>query len=414
MKKALFIPVGIGLAHTGRLVMIARELQKKEFEVVFGAGGDASSILSKEKFRCHLLPEFERSVYEKKLRKHNPFIYSRALIEKFVKAELSLYEKEKPDVIIYDSRLTAKISAAIARIPCIAVDNVDTTPYYDISKIRFPLQTPLANVLPKRVISLLCSKYPHKFMRRVAPVVISSVLLMEKIRLSPALIRLGFRLSRNPYQFFLGDLTLLCDIPEFRPIKKLPKNVKMVGPISWDGGDKLPDWAKEITDRKNIIYVTAAGTGDKNIFLKTLEYLAATDFTIVATCGNTLKQDQVKNTYPRLYMTDYLPANFIMPKAKLVIFPGGNSTAYQALSFAVPQIVLPYHIDQEDNANHLERLKCGITINPHNKFSKKELLSAVGRIIVDREYRDNAKRLKDILSKYSGAKKAAEEIANFI
>jgi len=414
MAKALFLPVGIGLAHTGRLVMIARELEKKGFEVVFGAGTDALDILKREKFHYHLLPEFERSVYEEKLKRHNPFIYSRRLIEKFVKAELALYKKEKPNVIVYDWRLSVKVSATITGIPVVSVTNVDASPYYDISRIRFPLQTPLANVLPARVISLLCSKYPHKFMRRVAPVVISSIFLMEIIRLSPALIRLGFRLSRDPYQFFLGDLTLLCDIPEFRPVKKLPKNVKMIGPISWDGGNKLPAWAKKISNLKNIIYVTAAGTGDKNTFFKTLVYLKNTDYTIVATTGNTLKPSEVKISYPSLYVTDYLPGDFIMPKAKLVIFPGGNSTAYQALTYGVPQICIPFHIDQEDNANNLERLKCGITINPFTNFSNAMLLSAIGRILVEKEYKNNAERLKNVLANYSGAKKAAEEIVNFI
>jgi len=414
MKRVLFLPLGIGLAHIGRSIMIARELQKKGMEVVFGVGCEVIDILRKETFPYFRLVEFKRADYDEKIKQNNPHVYTRSLFEKFVLAELKLYSRIKPDLVIYDTRLSVKVSAQIAKIPCISIANADTTRFYDFSKVRFPAQTALVKFLPARIVSLVNRKYTQKFLKSIGPQIMQAVLITTIIPLSPTLIKLGYRLTKDPYQFFLGDLTLLVDIPEFRPVKNLPENIKMVGPVFWDGGGrKLPKWYKEVEKKENIIYVTAGGTGDKGVFLKILEYLKDTNFTIVATTGNTLKPTDVTNYYPNLFVTDYLPGDWIMSRAKLIIFPGGNSTVYQSLNYGVPQICTPLHIDQEDNANQLERLETGILINPYSNLKKNILLDTVERIITDKKYRTNARKFKKILVSYNGAKKAAEEAVKF-
>ena len=414
MAKVLYLPVGIGLAHTGRSIMIARELRKRGVDVVFGAGGDAAVLLNREHLSFFPLPEFKRAVYEKKVKNNNFFIYSRKTIENFVRAELELYDKVKPDLIVFDTRITAKISSQIAKIPVISVNNVDVTRYYDYSKTKFPATTSLEKFLPPKILALLDKKYGQKLLRFIGPKVMQAVFLVMIIRYSRPLLQLGYKFSRDPYQIFTGDLTILADIPQYRPVTGLPENFKLVGPIFWDGGEKLPRWHKEIEGKKDVIYVTAGGTGDKEIFMKILEYLKGTNFTVVATTGNTLKPSVVKLSSPNIFVTDILPGGWIMKRAKLVIFPGGNLTAYQALSFGVPQICTPFHFDQEDNTNQLVRLGTGIMINPRFNLSKDAFLNAVGRIMVDETYKTNARGMQKILADYHGAETAAEEIAKYL
>lgn len=414
MTKALFLPVGIGLAHVGRSIMVARQLQEKGVNVVFGAGTDAIPILKKENLLYRSLLEFEREVYEEKIKKNNPFVYTRRLVERFVLAELKLYKQEKPDVIVYDTRLTAKISAKITGIPSVSITNVDATPFYDFSQIKIPHKTLFARFLPHKAISLLHGKYSQRLLRKIGPNLVKTLFLGEMVRLSLPVIKLGFRPSFDPYQLFLGDLTLIADVPEFRPMKELPKSVKIVGPIFWDGGGELPPWYQQIEGRGNIIYVTAAGTGDKRTFLKILSYLKDSGFTIVATTGNTLGPSEVTVCYPQLFIAAFLPGNWIMSKAKLVIFPGGNATVYQALYHGVPQICTPFHLDHEDNANQLERLKTGVIVDPYHNFTKEVLLGAVEKVLSNRQYFLNATKMKNILKNYDGKKKAAEEIIKFL
>ena len=73
----------------------------------------------------------------------------------------------------------------------------------------------------------------------------------------------------------------------------------------------------------------------------------------------------------------------------------------------------PFHVNQEDNANQLVRLKTGIMVNPFKNFTRETLLTAVGRVIVDRTYSENAKRMKSILKRYDGIHSASTEIIRF-
>lgn len=412
--KALFFPAGIGLAHTGRLVMVARELQKKGIAVIFGAGEDALNLLEKEKLPYRLLPEFKREMYERTIKNNNWNIYTTSIIERFVKAEIDLINKVKPDLIVSDLRITAKISSKIAKIPLISVANVNATRYYDFSRIKIPYKSYLGNLLPVKVVELLDKERGQKILKRLAPNVVRAIFLKLYLKFNLVMAKHHLKPLIDPYDLAMGDLTILADIPEFRPFKDLPENVKIVGPIFWDGVKKLPSWAKKIRGLSNIVYVTASGTGDKEIFLKILEYLKDSGMTIVATTGNTLKPKDVDITYSNLYVTDYLPGKFVMSRAKLIIFPGGNATAYQSLKYGVPQIGTPLHIDQEDNMNQLVRLGTGILLNPRKDFSREILLSAIDKIMKNKHYKENTQKIRSEMRKYHGTRQAAEEIINFL
>jgi UDP:flavonoid glycosyltransferase YjiC (YdhE family) len=415
MKRILVVPLGVGLAHVGRSIMIARELKRRRFQVFFGIGDEGIDIVKREEFDYFELPEFNRVDYDDKLKKNNISVYNKKIFNEFLAAELRLYKNIKPDLVIFDTRLTAKISTYIAKIPSVSISNVDVSGYYDFSKIKFPTETTLFKISPRHLNNILRKKYSLSFLNRIGPHIFQSILLKETLFINSMCLKYGYKMSSNPYQLFLGNLTLLCDIAEFRPIKQLNNAVKLVGPIFWDGGNKLPRWHGEIEkSKKKIIYVTASGTGDKHVFLKTLEYLKDSIFTVVATTGNTLKPNEVNIRYSNLYLTDYLPGNWIMPKAQLVIFPGGNSTVYQALNFGVPQICTPLHFDQEDNANNIERLGVGLTVYPHLSYTKDDLLNAIGRLTVDKSIHDNADRMKKVMAGYNGVVTAAEEIEKYI
>ncbi|MBI3379936.1 hypothetical protein HY029_04230 [Candidatus Gottesmanbacteria bacterium] len=414
MAKVLFFPAGVGLAHVGRTIEVAHALQKENIDIIFGAGCDAPAILEKEKLPYEIIPEFDRSTYDNKIKQNNWSIYTIRLINKFVKKEVELVRSYKPDLIVNDVRLTAKITSILTGIPLVSITNVDASKYYDYSKIRMPYKTYLGKFLPPRVLSFFEKEKGQKVLRKVSFKFLQTLFLRELFKFNIILGRYGRRPFIDPFDLLTGDLTILTDIPQFRPIRKLPESFKLVGPIFWKGVKKLPKWSTEIDSKKKIIYVTASGTGDKDLFINILKYLKDTSYTVIATCGNTLSQKEVKIKNPRLFLTDYLPGEWIMKRADLVIFPGGNATAYQALSFGVPQIGTPLHLDQEDNMNQLVRLETGIMLNPRKDFNRKVLINSVEHIMRNKSYRDNALKISREMKKYHGAKQAAKEIINFL
>jgi len=414
-KKIVFLPAGLGLAHTGRCVMLAKELKKRGFDIFFGVGEHAKIVLEKENFPFKILPEGSFETYEKKIRRLNPSIFTFRMIKDFVKAEISLFEKETPSLVVADSRPTAFVSTKIAQIPLVSITGTQVTPFYDFkeTKIRFPSYW--SRFLPKRLIKLLEKKQGENFLKKIVPPLFKLLTAEQLFKFNLVLLKFKKQPVTSFLDFFLGDLTLLLDPPFFRPVKPLPDNVKIVGPIFWQGVGRLSSWVEKIEKAKITIYLTAGGTGDKKIFEKCLEFLSETSYQIIATIGNTAKLSEVKVVKRKeIFLTDFLPGEWAMKKADLVIFPGGNSTCYQALYNGCPQIGIPVNIDQEDNLSQLLKLGTVITIDPFKELDREMLLKSIGKILTDKKYRENTKKLQKKLLKYNGKKTAADLIEKFL
>lgn len=413
MTKILFIPFGIGIAHTGRLSMIARELAKDNHEIIFSSTSDTKEILKKEGFKSFFLPELDRGSLEK-AQKLNTNFYSIKNIQKLVKAELDLYDSEKPDLIVSDLRATAKISSKIAGIPHVTVNNANVTKYYDYSLAKFPLPIfSLSRYLPNYIVTQLDKEWVNqKVVSKVGPALVKTFLMEQLIKFNFVMTKNTLKPLKSLYEFYEGDLTLITDAEFYRPLKKLPNNVVCVGPIFWEPNIKLPRSSKKIIktykEGKDIIYLTAGGTGSKEIIGNILTLLSDFPATIVVTTANVTKPKMLPKT-KNSYIFDYLPGSWIMSLSKVIIFFGGNLTAYHALTNSLPQIVLPLHIDQQDNANQLERLGTGLVIDP-SKITKKEIIQKLSLLLYDKSYTKNARKIQKVLKKTNGPKTAAKEI----
>lgn len=419
-KKILLIPLGAGIAHVGRTLMLARELKKRGHEVVFASGKMVSPIIKKEGFINFTIPEVPFKKNLKKLRRLDSNFYTTSLIKEFIKAELNLYKRIKPDLVISDTRVTTRISTKIAKIPLVTINNANVTKYYDYKKARFPIPIFFLNeFVPSTLLYPLERKWMQKeVLSRVGPPIVEALLVRQLMKFNLAMQSYDLAPIKSLYNLLKGDLTLIVDVPFFRPIKKLPKDVKLVGPLSWQPPQYLPDWAKDLEklakSKKPIVYVTAAGTGDGKIVKKTVESLSEFPATIVITTGNAMSLDSLGNiTRKDFYLTDYLPGDWIMQKAKAVVFFGGNSTAYQALANGVPQVILPLHLDQQDNANQLERLGTGIAINP-NRFDEKILIEKLSLVIYHKDFKKKSEKYKGLLRKWNGPANAANEVEKFL
>lgn len=416
-KKILFLPLGIGLAHVGRLIVLAKELEKKGYDVIFGAGGQAPQILERENLPYRPLPELSRKILTK-VRKANPVIYTLGTIEKFVWAELKLYEQESPDLVIADTRVTTKISTKIAGIPLVTLNNANVTKFYDYSRAGFPIPSQfMGRFLPQKILKNLEREWVQKnVLSKIGIRLIETILLKELLKFNIVLLKNNRKPLKSLYELFTGDLTLLCDAPFFRPTKKLPHGVVSVGPIFWEPKAKLPTWAEKISSKKSqrIIYLTAAGTGDDKLFIKLLDYLAEQSLTVIATTGNAVDVKKVaKKKRDNVYISQFIPGSWAMSKSSLVIFFGGNATAYQALASGTPQIILPTHVDQQDNARQLKRLGTGISLSPY-KLDKRKILDAISQVLQEKSYEKKAEKYKKLMEKYNSPRNAAREIEKFL
>jgi len=419
-KKILFMPLGIGIAHVGRTLMLAREWRRRGHEIFFAAGKAVSPLIEKEGIINFTLPEIPPKENIKRIRRLKPNFYTKAVIKKFLNAELKLYKKIKPDLVIADTRVTAKISTKIAKIPLITINNTNATKYYDFTRARFPIPIFFLNEFIHSTLLYPLEKewMQKKVLSRVGPPIVEAFLVRQLMTFNLVMQQYDLGPIKSLYSLLKGDLTLLADVPFFRPTKKLPSDVKLVGPLSWQPPMELPEWKADLENlsesKKPIVYITAAGTGDGKIVRKTIESLSEFPATIVVTTGNAMSLKSLRNISKEdIYITDYLPGDWIMQKARAVVFFGGNSTVYQALINGVPQIILPLHLDQQDNANQLERLGTGIAINP-NRFDEKALIEKLSLVIYHKGFKKKSEKYKNLLKKWNGPVTAANEVEKFL
>lgn len=410
-NKILFLPAGIGLAHVGRSCVLAKELKKRGHAVYFGVGAHSSLVVEEEGFPFEIIPEVSWKDYEERFRRLDINLFTLKRIERFVQSELVLYKKIKPDLIVADVRPTAKISTRIAKIPLVCLANVDATPFYDFTRAAVKLPAQWSRTWPKPVVKFVATDRGTRLLKRLAPLLLKIIILRPLIKGNLVLLRFKQRAITNFYDFLLGDVTLLLDIPQYRPMKDLPEDVHVVGPMFWQGIKGLPPWADKLQKRKITIYVTASGTGDRRILQKIINFLAETPYQVMVTVGNTCKISEI-NIPARedFFITNFLPGEWVMQSADLIIFPGGSATAYQALTYGVPQLGIPVNIDQEDSVNQLVRIGTALLLDPFTQLNKQNLLASVKKILHDKEYQKKAMELKRVLSKYDGVKQAADII----
>ncbi|MGB7984763.1 MAG: nucleotide disphospho-sugar-binding domain-containing protein [Terracidiphilus sp.] len=92
-----------------------------------------------------------------------------------------------------------------------------------------------------------------------------------------------------------------------------------------------------------------------------------------------------------------LPFSTVMPRAVAVIHHGGSGTMIRAMASAVPQIILPFGADRQDNAIRIEELGLGIRILPPS-WEALHIAQILCRIIDNDPFRVNLDRIQSRMS----------------
>jgi MGT family glycosyltransferase len=393
-KRFLIIPGAIGRSHLTRLVLIALELQHRGTEVAF-AFKENNQILEHYQFQVFpvsdaVVTDFSSNVFA---------AYTPSLIEQGVKDELKVIEAFKPDAIIGDFRLTAAISSKVAKIPYLSVVNGYMTDFFDPVDVMIPKDT-------------------RPFDHKVASIASKAIQRVQKRTLAThfraVAQKYGLKKLVSLYDFLTGDLTLIADLPEFLPLENLPQNFRYIGPLIWEGlNDTVPDYLKNLSSSKQLIYATTGNTG-KETFIQLVIDAFKNDpsYEVVLTTGAFIHPDAVPNI-SNIHVASFIPGSEILKQSQAVIHCGGNGTTYQAMSQGVSAVVIPFNNDQTINAWLIKRHKVGIPLST-TELTGDRVKLAVNKAIADIDMQKNLQHFKDILTKTNGFKSAADEIITFI
>lgn len=123
---------------------------------------------------------------------------------------------------------------------------------------------------------------------------------------------------------------------------------------------QLPNFGEY--EKYPLIYIShgSMGSGDVSFMQSQINALAYQNCRVLINVGNNL--EIYNNLPPNVIASQFFPQPLVIQQADLVIYHGGNNTFNEVLYYGKPSIVIPYAVDQHDNAKRIETLKLGIKI----------------------------------------------------
>ncbi len=401
-RLLLAFPHGGFLAHTVRLLEIARALREQGYDIVFFSRGDYGRLISQAGFEVREVFSLDPRWIMERLRYGDVEFYSQQTYEQSVQEELKIFEQTRPAAVLGDHRWSLRSSTEIARIPYVSILNASWTRFWALP-LRPYYHHPATRALGG-------GKFARMLIRFVLPI------LARLFKKAGAREQNRWRRKHGLREFdvhlesFEGDLNLLADIPTYSPCRELPGHFRYVGPLYWEPEIPVPGWLKDYEKSRPVVYLTFGSTGLAEYFGVVLDLLKARDVDVIVTTGGLA---EIRNPPDNCRVAEILPGSAVQRITDLMVCHGGNGTIYQALSAGVPLVGIPTCITQEIEMDQVERLGCGLQVN-EVRFRQRDLSRAIDRVLSEPRFAQRARSLRDAIVSCRPRERAVQEITRFL
>jgi MGT family glycosyltransferase len=408
-KRIVLTPMSNVLAHTGRCLLLARELKRRGHQIVFAGTPKYlrnPTFVASDEFDYYDLIDFNLEEGLDILRSVHKLPSARTL-EECVRAELHMLDQVRPDLVVVDFRVTMYIAAAAARIPVVSLVNGHWLYQYANKPYRasrtykyYPVLKRLLGV--RGVEALVAPLQPCIFHYKMLP-------FRSVFR------KYGVPIKRALWDLLVGDLNLVLDTELCSPTANLPDNFRYVGPIFWTPDMPLPEWVSQLDGQRPKLYITMGSTGHLRLFRHLLEAFGDTPYQIIISTGNQihLSRDDIPQNF---YLEPFLPGEQIMELVDVAVHHGGSGTTYQAIRTATPSIVVATHFEQEFQGQALEEHGAGVFLTMLEVLADPRLIATTTEAMLANlgAYERNVRRLQQDLLRYRPVQAAADSIEAFL
>jgi UDP:flavonoid glycosyltransferase YjiC (YdhE family) len=387
-KRILFVSESVTLAQIVRLVTLARALDPDRYDVHFAATDFPSYV----DFPVQRWPLWGISAAKAQARlAAGKRLYTRAVLARYVKADLAVLDEVRPDLVVGDLRWSLAVSAPLRKIPLASLINAYWSPY--ARRDVFPLPDhPVVRLLGERMAAKYFPKaLPWVFRYFAAP--------LNQQRRQAGLAPLGDLLDVLGF----GDFVLYADPPEMMDMAELPSNHRFLGAIPWSASGKPPEaWG----ERQTPIYVTMGSSGAERCVPVVLDALSRLPVDVLlATAG----RDVARSLPNNVRAVSFVDGSAACARAGLVIHNGGSSTGYQALQAGTPLLGIPSNLDQYLASERVDAHGAGLTLRSGSLRTDSAAL-AVERLLGEAQFRLHAERLRSLFSRHD----ARESFRQFV
>ncbi|MEM8504391.1 MAG: glycosyltransferase [Cyanobacteria bacterium P01_D01_bin.1] len=121
------------------------------------------------------------------------------------------------------------------------------------------------------------------------------------------------------------------------------------------------------------------------------------------------KNSPPENLPASIFACDYAPYSELFPYACAIIHQGGIGTTAQALRAGRPTLIVPYTLDQPDNAARVQRLETSRTIT-RKQYSMPKVVRELSELIESPSYAEKAAEIGRVVRSESGVDTACDAI----
>jgi UDP:flavonoid glycosyltransferase YjiC (YdhE family) len=345
-SRVLFVAEAVTLAHVGRAHALACTLDPARFEVHSAWDPRYNALLGALPYAFHPIGSLSTKEFLRRLSRGAP-MHDVETLRAYVKDDLQVIERVRPDLVVGDFRISLPASARVAGVPYIAVANAYWSPYGHQTFLFPEYDYPLSGILGAPAARRLFRTLRRiGFAAHTRPL---NVVLREH-----GLPGIGHDIR---VMYTAGDYTAYADIRELAPVDGLPPTHRYIGAVLWSPAVTRPEWWDDLPRDRPIVYVTPGSSGESDFLEVVLDALADLPVVVVAA---TARRVQVRRPPANARLAEFVPGIEAAARARLVICNGGSPTTYQALAAGVPVLgIVSNNMDQHLNMEAVKRAGAG-------------------------------------------------------
>jgi UDP:flavonoid glycosyltransferase YjiC (YdhE family) len=451
VKKVFVMPIPYA-GHVIPVASVIHELATKNpgLKVIFYGSKENEEVILKTgaEFRLYSHPFFpDETTVDRVKRKMSPFIelcydIASPFCDQVIPQLLADFEKEKPDMIIYDTlalqakyllhliknRYEKKLSSlkppktimfqtTFAQKPDIYPKNKELDKYimeYDFWYYVYFLLLLLVQVKLNWKHGMTIFNMPKFLLDQTEKVVITTVYpeFQPKRELFDESFRfVGSCLSENARQIAIRDSKLREVLESYEPVNP----IQSINSIR--------------SDNRKLVYASLGTTFNNNfeVFEKIVnacrfsedDFVGASNIQVVVSTGKMVYekfQEKIKSenyVLPKnVLLQEFVPQLEVLKRASLFITHAGMNSASESIRYAVPTICLPLFVDQPLVAVRLvDDLKLGKRYDPFS-FQSEELRQGIIEVLTDPTYMERMIDFTQACLKHNGVASSCEIILN--
>ena len=208
-------------------------------------------------------------------------------------------------------------------------------------------------------------------------------------------------------------LNLVYTLREYQPYESefSDEEYKFLGPSVYDRKSESFDFTK---GENPVVYISL-GTivkGAGTFFQTCIEAFRDEAVDVIISAGQKFDIHRLKNISPNVHIYKSVPQVEVLKMADVFVTHGGMNSISEALTAAVPMVVIPFSSDQPTNARSVEKLGAGKKMD-YSSVDKDSLKDTVLSVLNDNDIRSNLLNMQKLIRNAPGNKGGAEMILRF-